>query len=202
MKTCIICRKEKEESDFNDEHVIPDSIGGYYHIKSVCKECNSKLGNKIDILLVEHKSIEIKRSELRIKGKKGHLPNPFNGIWKFDGTDIDVRLKIDKKNILTPEIVTKCEEQSPLNKCYTFDKSNERLIDSIISKNIKRNNISHKQLKYTKEVKSINSPIVGSFTFDLRNYKIALLKIAYEFAVDCVPSYFKDKMAVRISNKK
>lgn len=27
---CIICRKDEQE--ISDEHVIPEAIGGYYHI--------------------------------------------------------------------------------------------------------------------------------------------------------------------------
>ena len=49
---CIICRENKD--NLSDEHVIPDAIGGYYHIYTVCKECNSKLGQNIDSKLVKH----------------------------------------------------------------------------------------------------------------------------------------------------
>ena len=38
---CIICHRDEQE--LSDEHVIPEAIGGYYHIYCVCKECNSKL---------------------------------------------------------------------------------------------------------------------------------------------------------------
>ena len=77
MKTCIICRKEKLENEFNEEHIIQDSIGGRIKINDVCKECNSKLGNKVDIHLTNNFMSELNRFELGIKGKSGKLPNPF-----------------------------------------------------------------------------------------------------------------------------
>ena len=41
---CIICKNPKDEKDFNEEHVFPDSIGGEYKIHNVCKDCNGHLG--------------------------------------------------------------------------------------------------------------------------------------------------------------
>lgn len=50
---CIICREETDS--FSDEHVIPDTLGGYYHIYTVCKDCNSDLGSDVDSKLVNHR---------------------------------------------------------------------------------------------------------------------------------------------------
>ena len=48
-KICIICRKSKSKSELNIEHISPESIGNKsLIIDSVCKECNSELGNKVD----------------------------------------------------------------------------------------------------------------------------------------------------------
>ena len=80
METCIICRKEKENKEFSDEHVIPDSLGGVYHIYNVCKECNSRLGDKIDIHLVNNIFSIIKREQLGIKGKWFWCKNKINMI--------------------------------------------------------------------------------------------------------------------------
>lgn len=76
---CIVCRKDKE--DMSDEHVIPDSLGGFYHIYSVCKPCNSELGEKVDSPLVNHKLTELYRFAQEIEGKTGKVPNPFSGIF-------------------------------------------------------------------------------------------------------------------------
>ena len=46
METCIICWQP--QCEFSDEHVIPEALGGYYHIRNVCKKCNSHLGSHVD----------------------------------------------------------------------------------------------------------------------------------------------------------
>lgn len=67
MKKCIICRQPT--TSFSDEHVIPDAIGGYYHIYSVCKECNSDMGSLVDSKLTNHKFMEFQRRLYGLKGK-------------------------------------------------------------------------------------------------------------------------------------
>lgn len=43
---CIICHKDNVV--LSDEHVILETIGGYYHIYNVCKDCiNINLINSI-----------------------------------------------------------------------------------------------------------------------------------------------------------
>lgn len=79
MRTCIICRKSLDESLFNDEHVIPDALGGYYHINNICIECNSEIGYAIDSKLTNHFFSNFERYGQKLKGKKGDVPNPFAG---------------------------------------------------------------------------------------------------------------------------
>ncbi|MDC5690016.1 HNH endonuclease, partial [Acinetobacter baumannii] len=74
--TCIICRKIKKNSERSDEHVIPDSLNGYYHIFSLCLICNRNLGSTVDSPLLEVKLTEFYRFVEGIKGKGGGLPNP------------------------------------------------------------------------------------------------------------------------------
>ncbi|WP_420268046.1 HNH endonuclease, partial [Citrobacter portucalensis] len=79
MTTCIICRLEKD--NMSDEHVIPDSLGGYYHIHTVCRDCNSLLGTQVDTHLINNKFGELYRSHYNLKGKTGGIPNPFGGTF-------------------------------------------------------------------------------------------------------------------------
>ena len=74
---CIICRNDNQ--DLSDEHVIPEAIGGYYHIYCVCKDCNSKLGKNVDKLLMDHWFIKAARYEKGLKGYSGKIPNPLIG---------------------------------------------------------------------------------------------------------------------------
>lgn len=51
--TCIYCKQEKEESEFNREHVVPRMMGRYtdgpvLSSNQVCKECNSYFSGEIE----------------------------------------------------------------------------------------------------------------------------------------------------------
>ena len=202
MKKCIICRTEKANDDFNDEHVIPDSIGGYYHIDSVCKVCNSKLGNTVDLTVTDHKFSEFQRFLLNIKGKKGRLPNPFRGNHSLkEYPDLKVQLRTDKEGNLTPYFSTDIKSLSGDEFTIILDKSDESKLDGIISKISKRNGIPRYNIKIIKqEVKKEKPEIKVDLKIDTNNFKIGLLKIAYEFTVDSLPSYYDDKKAVLISS--
>ena len=78
MPICIICREDK--TDFNAEHVIPEALGGYYVIRSVCTQCNSELGSKVDAKLTDHWFSIINRHGLKLRNKRGNTPSPFSGI--------------------------------------------------------------------------------------------------------------------------
>ncbi len=54
MRKCIYCNQDKDESEFSLEHIFPTSLGGkvasddVFKTRSVCKECNNKLGLYVD----------------------------------------------------------------------------------------------------------------------------------------------------------
>ena len=135
---CIICRKENKT--LSDEHVIPDSIGGYYHIYTVCKECNSKLGDNVDIKLLNHTLIELHRFSRRMKGKKGNIPNPFN---VKSVTDTGQRVRVEDKNgILTPYLLPDIKSNAEGTHIQiTLDKRDEKEIEKIISKKLKKQGV-------------------------------------------------------------
>jgi len=82
MAVCIICREEKQ--NFSIEHVIPGSINGYYTINSICVDCNSFMGSRIDIELINLAAVQFKRLELGIKGNSGKIPNQLIGSVTSD----------------------------------------------------------------------------------------------------------------------
>lgn len=55
VPVCIYCLKEKPPTDFNIEHVIPESFGAFENnftlIKAVCWECNKYFGDKLELFL-------------------------------------------------------------------------------------------------------------------------------------------------------
>lgn len=198
---CIICRRD--EVELSDEHVIPDAIGGYYHIYNVCKNCNSNLGNCVDSYLLKHWLIIGARHNKRLAGKTNKIPNPLIGDGHLeDGTK--VRMEEDKSGKLAVRILPKSPEISPDGKTFsiTVDAKDEKLIEGMKRKAMKKLGISletHK-LETKKNIQSIPRPWVKMQTsIDIKNYKIGLLKIAYEFAVDKYPDYYKDPMALLYS---
>lgn len=53
MKTCIYCGADKDDSDFSDEHIWPDALGGdylsdFWRTEDVCQRCNNLSGVFVD----------------------------------------------------------------------------------------------------------------------------------------------------------
>lgn len=201
MKTCIICRQEKESKEFNEEHVIPDSIKGYYRIKSVCTNCNSTLGSKIDNKLTNHQFVVFQRHIHNIAGKSGKIPNPFPGTYTLkDDQDQKLRLELNKEGQFEVKLLPKVPREWSNNFQIIIDKKDEAQTDRIISKFLNRNGIPKDKVQIEKTSSSTKRPWVeASIAIDIKDFKMAILKIAYEFAVDTIPEYFNDPMAITIS---
>lgn len=204
LMKCIICRNEKAPNCFNDEHVIPDSLGGYYHIYSVCIDCNSQLGEKVDSPLVNHKLSELYRFGQEIAGKSGKIPNPFAGT--FVGKDSPTKkARLDVGNDGTLELyqapeIQWGEKDGKILLSISVDPKDEGKIDQIVAKTLLRKKIpAEAVIRGEKTLEFDQSAYTSRWTIDIQKFKIGLLKIAYEFAVDSLPSYFEDDAAIRAS---
>lgn len=199
---CIICHSDGVE--LSDEHVIPDAIGGYYHIYKVCKKCNSYLGDHVDSYLLKHWLIKGARHVNHLAGKTNKTPNPLTGEGSMeDGTK--VRMEEDKSGKLVAHILPKSPEISSDGKTISIsvDAKDEKLIGGMTQKAIKKMGLipGTYQMVTNKTVQEIPKPTIQMQTsIDLKNYKIGLLKIAYEFTVDKFPAYYKDPMALLYSD--
>lgn len=203
---CIICRQNKD--DMTDEHVIPDSLGGYYHIHNVCKSCNSLLGGRVDSKLVNHYFSQWMRFLNNLKGKSSSVPNPFRCMHHIKGNpEKKVQLRIDKsgksKLFLMPEVSYQMNAQGVIEQFeVSVDNSQRNKIQGVVDK------ISQKLGKssFVVDVENLSSNIIhepmvsGSAVVDFKEFRIGLLKIAYEFAVDSLPAYYVTESAVSISN--
>jgi hypothetical protein len=141
MRKCIICRKEKNKEELSDEHVIPDSLNGFYHIFSVCKTCNSYLGREVDSKLVNHYFTSFMRYDLNIKGKKGKLPNPFDGTHILENDEeTKVKMILDNEGIPRPYLLPKIKKITNGNKLeikLSIDSDDKDKIDDIMEKILK-----------------------------------------------------------------
>ncbi len=201
MQECIICRKQKKKNEFNDAHVIPDAIGGYYHINKVCISCNSDIGNAIDVKLTNHFLTKFNRYQLGLKGKKGDLPNPFSGTHVLrDNPKQKIRYDL-KEGGFTSYLIPNLEWQDDVLK-ITIDAKDKDKLPALIQKQTKRLTKEGKRLSHQSKMnehETPHPPISIKSTIDINDFKLSLIKIAYEFTVDTIPEYYNDSQAIIIS---
>ncbi|KZX17728.1 hypothetical protein MBCUT_00220 [Methanobrevibacter cuticularis] len=77
MKKCILCETDKEDNEFNKEHVIPKQLGGTLTIENLCKDCNSKLGNELDQDIARNILYKTYKLGEKIKSNRRNFINPF-----------------------------------------------------------------------------------------------------------------------------
>lgn len=105
---CIICKKDNQEEDFNEEHVFPESIGGKYKIHTVCKECNSHFGKTIDNKFINSGVIRALNHKLKIENKNGKVV-PYFKDTVVNPKNNSIRLKTffdNKGNLKDTEFET------------------------------------------------------------------------------------------------
>ncbi|MBU5677921.1 HNH endonuclease [Alkaliphilus sp. MSJ-5] len=199
-KTCIICRKIKSKQDFNIEHIIPESIGNKkLIIHSVCKDCNSRLGKKVDYEITNNIVSELARFSHKIKGKSGKIPNPFrkgitaNGRIVYCDEDIKPRFE--------PEV--KFNEETGM--CNISAGSLEEAIN-IANKKLKRLGkpiLTESQidnLRDTVNIKKEQPEIKITTSVDFYKIQMAFIKIAYEFMHYIIgDKYLEDSHGKRLS---
>ncbi len=197
-ETCIICRKKPvAPNQLSDEHIIPDAIGGRIHSYRVCKDCNSMLGQKVDPLLVGHCIIQFARFIHRIPGKSKTVPNPFSGIYiGDDGKKYRIE---DHDGKLVPHLLPEKMEEKDGVIHTVVDVADEKNIKKSVEKYCDRNGLEIKDMKQetvTAKGPKFNIPM----EVDLRNFKLALLKIGYEYAIERIENYYDDPLAVKIAD--
>jgi len=103
--TCIYCKKSK--TDFNKEHIIPITFGGYskYLENLVCSDCNNTFSKEFEGRFLKGSGIE---SFLRaIEGKKGRRNYPVFGDGSYGNRVLvtinanfpPIQLLISKQNV-------------------------------------------------------------------------------------------------------
>jgi len=198
---CIICRKDKEQQLFNDEHVIPDSLGGKLIIKNVCKDCNSRLGTKIDAKLINNLLVDLVRYVHKIEGKSGKIPFPFKNGVLINDTAQKIQF-----NGIKPQLIPTVNIDTS-NKIANIRVSSQDEADKIIKKILKRQgvvNLSEEELKLkiiSKQSTKFQPEIRINDQINIGGIEIALVKIAYEIAYYWLGEiYLNDSLGERISN--
>jgi hypothetical protein len=206
---CIICHEEKPKELFSEEHVFPDSIGGTLIIKSVCKKCNSYLGDHVDTHLVNHWLIQGIRQTLKIPGKSGKIPNPYEKAVLDSDPSQQVRCIFDVESILKPYMVTNIKKSvqndGKVRYQIKVDKSDKEKIPGIINTILRRKGLPEFAREEIEKHSKVNvepfPTLKKTFVIDTVQYQRAILKIAYELAWYWLgDSYLNDTTGVIIHN--
>ena len=182
-KKCIICEAIKPVSQFNEEHIIPESLGNkVLKIYNVCKKCNELMGAKIDSELTNNIVSQMFRQLKKIPGKSGRIPNPFSSGIDEDGRVVNVDDNF--KPYVLPVEQLDYDDTAGLIKVSGGDFN--KMIKAV-NKKLSRLNLQPLNDEKIEEIrKSINviSPqpkINYSWTTDMYKLKLAFIKISYEF---------------------
>lgn len=190
---CIICHQDNVT--LSDEHIIPDSMGGYIHCYNVCKDCNSKLGEQVDKHLMNHFFIQGARHNHHLKGKKDAIPNPLLGDAVLKTGE---KVRVEGVNgVITPHLLPTAPVISDDNRSFhvVLDKRDEKLIPSIAQKMYKKMGLKPGEFKIVsqREEHQLIQPVIEKQSIiDLKKFKIGILKIAYESCVQLFPEYEND----------
>jgi hypothetical protein len=107
-ETCVYCLKKKELNLFNKEHVIPESFGKFTPnnltlINTVCEECNSHFGKKLELFLGRDSLDGIMRYKYGLKKFAGRDRKKFKSKR--------VRFKIESKGAWKGALLELCLPQ-------------------------------------------------------------------------------------------
>lgn len=207
MKKCIICKKIKEDNEFNKEHIIPESIGGSLTIENVCKDCNNKLGIEIDSKIVDDFLIKGNIVGKEIKNKKNKEKVLFEKLTSNKNPQIKIRAKREKsgkfKNWETnTSLKTSTEDKNSHLIHYDANKDKEEVVKDIrklfkmkYDKVLSEDEIE--QIKYKMENEYDQPKIEFNFRakIDFKKLSIEFIKIAYESAHYLLgEKYFDDEI--------
>lgn len=176
MSNCIICGQEIDKEC--EEHIIPYALGNkHFIIRSVCKTCNSLMGDKFDAKNTDSLIAKFMRLQHGIKGRSKKLPNPFEEGETSDGSRI--RLSLDFK----PKLVPKVTRDG--NNYHVSASSKEEAIDiveKIYSRNGKGALTEEQKEKLCAQMKSTKThpEIQFHFEFNIEKFYLELVKIAFE----------------------
>lgn len=181
---CIICKNEHDK--MSEEHIFPYAIGGSLSIWNVCKTCNDRLGEEVDILLTDNFLISMVRNTLGIKGNSGKVPNPFKEGVTEDNQKI--RLLMDRDGHFVPQYIPLISEVEDNKIRIIIDASDKQKLPGIIRKCHERKGLSIsdnaiEEILNDINIESARPEIKYDFTINTENYKKALLKILYEMGV-------------------
>lgn len=196
---CIICGE-----NFNDmvksskEHIIPEALGNEKLITyCVCEKCNNELGSNVDSYLTDYVLVKIIRKANLEKDKNLQI---FDSAMTDDKGD---KYRItDQGAEIFPHVNIDKGKQSVHMEVASFEEG-KRVAKEILKSRFKKStdeieDILSDPLRFIKEETQYAKAVVFTqdATLDLACFKLAAIKIAYEYAVERLgESYTTDESA-------
>lgn len=199
---CILCLESTEP--LTEEHIFPEAAGGNISKYVLCKPCNDKLGHWVDAPYVDQKHIQLARVTYKIPGKTGNIPQPFSDIYSIDGSDGQLKIKLDKD--FAPRVVPQAPkvwvtEDGEVGLSLSLDvkdrKDIPKIIRTVLSRFFKsdegmrlgwsdeqKENAIQKSIDGASKVdprsEQIQSPLGGRWTIELKALFAEYVKVIYE----------------------
>jgi hypothetical protein len=177
---CILCLESTEP--LTEEHIFPEAAGGNISKYVLCKSCNDKLGHWVDAPYVNQKHIQLARVTYKIPGKTGNIPQPFSDIYAINGSDGQLKIKLDKN--FAPRVVPQAPkvwitEDGEVGISLSVDAKNRKDIPKIIKTALSRffNSDEAVRLGWSDEQKenAIKKSINGAEKIDPQSEQIQTL---------------------------
>lgn len=169
------------------------------HTWNVCKTCNSKLGENIDIFLSDHVFCVFQRHLYDLRGQSKKRPKtPMEGVFEGeDGEKYSLEFVNGKFEAHMLPKFTKNEDGSVF---LTIDPRDIGISEALIKRYAKRNNVSIKSINKS-EIKHREAPRINvPLSIDILSFKLSIVKIAYEFTVTLYPELLKDSLIGKIAS--
>ena len=160
MKECIICRKTKNESEFNIEHIVQESLGNNkLKIYVECTTCNSRLGSKIEEHIINFFPIQHVRYLYKIPSK-GKIPkHPLEGFGTIYSDNFKCQTYFDKKNLMMKaRIIPTKPEVNGVTVSISGDPSDKYKLIEAVDKRCRREGLDLKQSQLKMVQREIQSP--------------------------------------------
>lgn len=202
-KECLLCRKLK--SEFHVEHIFPKTIGGVFTTLKICAQCNTILGKQVDTPFLSFTPVAQFRKIYKLNRNKNRtIEDPLKKLIIINKEEqFTVRFneigQVEKRLIPTITPVQSTDYGNGFE--ITLSKADEKeLLPKIIEREAKRRNLSVNQLtvRERKEKANLEEKIIVSAPNKLMVFEF--IKILHEFALISIPDYYKDPIAIQLSD--
>lgn len=204
MKKCWLCLKDCHEEELTEEHIFPAACGGTLKVKCLCKECNDKLGARVDVGYANSFMNKLDQAF------RDPSVNPFDKM-PFGNGGFEYCIERNDQGEFSPRQNPKVEEENlqngELRIQVAIDSQDQKIMESIISKKINRltgKTLSQLELeeligKNSKTVEVSPNEFQASFSIDINAQKLSLIKIIYEMTCYWLgEAYLSDPIGGRI----